>query len=364
MLEWIYNEDTPDLRQVGINPNYWYPLTQAKRLKRGKTVAVSFAGNALVLARTERGNVFALEDRCAHRQVPLSRGVMRGESLQCYYHSWRYDGSGRCLSIPYLPKGEPRPYGVRSYPCRDAYGHIFVFPGEANLADQVPFPILPTWGSLRHKTMYFSRHVNCHYSFMHENLMDMNHQFLHRRLMGDINATAIDTRRGDDWLEVDYRFESTGGTPHFGARFMVRDKAEDPSARRYDIMTIKTKYPYQTLRVRPPESTEPAFDLWTAYVPVDGEQRINHSFGLLMIRKPSIPGLIYLLWPFMRYFTQAIFRQDRQAVEAEQRAHDLQGGDWNHEVFPLIRELKGLLTRCGVPLKPGRTVNAQSKTAA
>ena len=34
--------------------------------------------------------------------------------------------------------------------------------------------------------MTYSRTVNCHYSFLHENLLDMNHQFLHRGVVGRI----------------------------------------------------------------------------------------------------------------------------------------------------------------------------------
>jgi hypothetical protein len=35
-------------------------------------------------------------------------------------------------------------------------------------------------------------------------------------------------------------------------------------------------------------------------------------------------------------------------IEAEQRAHDLQGGDWNREVLPFILDLRKLLIARGV----------------
>ena len=38
-----------------------------------------------------------------------------------------------------------------------------------------------------------------------------------------------------------------------------------------------------------------------------------------------------------------------EIVEMEQAAHDAQGGDWNNEVFPPIRELRAVLERCGAP---------------
>ena len=106
-----------DLRRVGIHPDYWYPLAWSHEVKRGKTHGVTFAGEPIVLARTESGKVFALEDRCAHRQVPLHQGVVEGESIRCGYHGWTYDCSGKCIDVPYLGR-ERLPNGVRSYPCR------------------------------------------------------------------------------------------------------------------------------------------------------------------------------------------------------------------------------------------------------
>jgi hypothetical protein len=51
------------------------------------------------------------------------------------------------------------------------------------------------------------------------------------------------------------------------------------------------------------------------------------------------------------WFTENIFREDKDNVEHEQRAYDAQGADWNNEVFPPIKDLRGVLARCGVPMK-------------
>ena len=94
-------------------------------------------------------------------------------------------------------------------------------------------------------------------------------------------------------------------------------------------MTIRTQYPYQTLNIVRGGADEPAFDLWVVYVPYDKEQRSHISCGMLMIEKPPIPGLIHALWPLIRRFAESVFTEDRMAVEAEQKAHDEQQGDWN-----------------------------------
>lgn len=338
-----------DLRRVGLHPDHWVPLAQSRQLARGKALGVRFAGEPIALARSESGRVFALEDRCAHRQLPLSMGVVEGEHLRCAYHAWRYRCDGRLSGIPYLPKGARPPRGVRSYPCREAYGHVFVFPGDPERAPQVPFPEIPQWDAPSHAVMYFAREVACHYSFMHENLMDMNHQFLHRGILGRIQPTLLGYERGDTWIEARYAFEHRGGRRDRGAEFLSGRRARRREAERPDVVTIRTAYPYQTLSVRKHEAREPSFELWAVYVPVDAAQRRHHSFGMLMIRKPPLPGAIHLLFPFIRRFAEAVFTEDRMAVEAEQRAWDAQGGDWNHEVHPLILDLRALLIRNGVP---------------
>lgn len=340
---------TRDLRKTGIDPEHWYPLLRSRALKRGAAVGVSFAGEPIVLVRTETGAVFALEDRCAHRQVPLHAGVVAGERLQCCYHGWTYDCTGRCVNVPYL-RGRTLPNGVRSYPCREDYGLIFVKPGGAD--PDGGFPDIPVWRDRRYRTRYLDRRVACHYSFMHENLMDMNHQFLHRRLMGRIKARVLDVRNEAGRVAVDYTFSRTAGRRNIGERFMVgRQRTDGGSGRDHDLMTIATEYPYQVLTYRSAGSDEPALVLWNVYVPVDREQRQNHTFGLMMIRRPPIPGLVHLMWPFIVWFTEGIFAEDRWVVEEEQKAFDRQGADHNREVSPVILALRELLRERGIAME-------------
>ncbi|HXZ10696.1 MAG TPA: aromatic ring-hydroxylating dioxygenase subunit alpha [Paraburkholderia sp.] len=334
-----------DLRRVPIHPDHWYPLAWSREVKRGKTHGVHFAGQPIVLVRTESGSVFALEDRCAHRQVPLHAGVVKGESIRCCYHGWTYDCTGRCIDVPYLGR-ERLPNGVRSYPCREKEGLIFVFPGDPALADERPLPALGSVADKAYKTRRFGREVKCHYSFMHENLMDMNHQFLHRRQMGQMRARSLGRQRGEDWVEVDYTFARMEGKQPVGEALVFGQSRRTGSQNDKDVMTIRTCYPYQTLQIRTTDKTL-VMDLWIAYVPLDAEQRTNRTFGLLSIKKPGIPGALDLAWPLLVWFTERIFKEDREIVEAEQAAHDKQGSDWNHEVFPVILELRDLLRERG-----------------
>ena len=151
-------------------------------------------------------------------------------------------------------------------------------------------------------------------------------------------------------MEAGYLFTHTGGSRNRGAGLLAGEglTASDSS----DVVTIRTEYPYQTLDLVPKGAARPAFRLWVAYVPEDAAQRTCHVYGLLMIEKPAIPGLLPLARPLIRRITERVFAEDRKAVEAEQRAWDEQGEDRNHEVFPLILDVRDVLRTNGIPLTP------------
>ncbi len=344
-----------DLRQVGAHPDHWYPLAWSHELKVGRALGRAFAGEPIVLYRGASGRVFALEDRCAHRQVPLHLGVVAGDSLKCHYHGWTYDSCGKCVNVPYL--GSVRlPNGVKSYPAREVDGLIFVFPGSPELAESRLPTRLGAFQRPDYKTRRLNREVACHYSFMHENLFDMNHQFLHRKQMGSIRANCLGRNSGEHWAEVEYSFSRTAGRQSIGESVIVDllRKRGSPKKDFSDHMRIRTDYPCQSLRVWVgrdiAETTDPVLEVWLCYTPLDVAQRTNRTFGYLSVKKPRIPGIIHVVWPFVVWFTENIFREDKHIVEHEQRAYDAQGTDWNNEIFPALQDLRGVLARCGRPI--------------
>jgi phenylpropionate dioxygenase-like ring-hydroxylating dioxygenase large terminal subunit len=342
-----------DLRRMGAHPDYWYPLAWSKELAPGRAIGRRFGGDPIVLYRGAGGRVFALEDRCAHRQVPLHLGVVNGDELKCHYHGWSYDCHGKCVSVPYLGK-ERLPNGVRSYPVCEVDGIILVFPGDPALAQSRQPASLGSFARKDYKTRPLYREVACHYTFMHENLFDMNHQFMHRKQMGSIKASCIGRDHGDKWAQVEYSFARTAGKTSLGEAVIVDlvrkrgEKKKDFS----DHMRIRTDYPSQSLKVwvgRDIKVTQdPVLDVWLGYTPWDAEQRTNRTYGYLSVKKPPVPGLIHAVWPFVVWFTENIFREDKDIVEHEQRAWDAQGSDWNNEVFPALRDLRAVLSRCGL----------------
>ncbi|WP_230975879.1 Rieske 2Fe-2S domain-containing protein [Acetobacter garciniae] len=341
-----------DLRRVDCDPNFWYPVAWSRKVRPGKAFAARYAGHPIALIRPEHGPVYALEDRCAHRQVPLSKGVVDEEGcVKCCYHGWAFDRQGKCVTVPYLNReGVGRP--VRAYPCREKDGLIFIFPGDAALADHVPVPDVAQVGNPEFKTRTFSPRLKCHYTFMHENLMDMNHQFLHRRQMGSITARFLGQDEGEGFLEARYSFARKGGNQPL-AEALIFGRHHDLQGREQpveEVVSIRTTYPYQTLKIHDKDG-DLIMDLWACYLPLGEAQQVTQAFGLLSVKKPKWAFLLDLAWPALGLFTHRIFEEDREIVEMEQNAWRELGGDHNVEVFPVVRKLRALLAASGVPNK-------------
>jgi nitrite reductase/ring-hydroxylating ferredoxin subunit len=120
----------------------WWPLSLIEDVTRERPLGVTLGSAPIVLFRDARGTVCALEDRCAHRRVPLSLGRMTREGrLQCGYHGWTYDGeTGVCSAIPHLGEGTPIPklYRVSSYRAVEHNGFVYVWTGEHECAPELP----------------------------------------------------------------------------------------------------------------------------------------------------------------------------------------------------------------------------------
>ncbi len=164
------------------------------------------------------------------------------------------------------------------YAVREAYGLVFVFPGDAEKAPVTALPELPAFGSPKYRTMTFSRTVRCHYSFMHENLLDMNHQFLHQGVVGRLHPQLLGYEIGARSVEAQYLFTHDGGKRNRSAGMLAGEGIGGRASS--DVMTIRTQYPYQTLDLVPENADHPAFRLWAAYVPEDAEQRTCRAYGL------------------------------------------------------------------------------------
>ena len=80
----------------------WFAVARSDRLGK-KPIAVTVLDRPVVLARMENGELLALEDRCPHRQAPLSAGCVKANGIACPYHGWEFSADGALQSIPGMP---------------------------------------------------------------------------------------------------------------------------------------------------------------------------------------------------------------------------------------------------------------------
>ena len=174
--------------------NAWYVACTPDELAPGAPLGRQICGEPMVFFRNRQGQVAALEDFCPHRGAPLSLGFLREGELVCGYHGLTLDCSGRPASMPGQDVG--RFPAARSFPTLERYGFIWVWPGDAALADagklrHLPWAESPDW---RYGGGRF--HIQCDYRLMVDNLMDLTHEtYVHATSIGqkEIDEAPVNT---------------------------------------------------------------------------------------------------------------------------------------------------------------------------
>lgn len=166
-----------------------YELSQAK----DALLARSLGGEPIVLYRKPDGGVVAMEDRCCHRQAPLSLGSKEGDAIRCGYHGMKFGPDGVCLEIPGQSMIPPKAQ-VRTYPVIEKDNWIWVWLGDPAKADpaHICFAVGPSEPGWNLRTAKLS--VNTNYRFEIANLTDLTHiTWVHRKTLGGTDA----------WIEAD-----------------------------------------------------------------------------------------------------------------------------------------------------------------
>lgn len=173
--------------------NTWYAAGWSNELGRNLT-ARTILNEPIVLFRTESGQAVALADRCAHRFVPLSRGKLKGDVLECGYHGLCYDATGACISNPHGDHMIPRAARVKNYRLAERDGIAWIWMGDPALADESKIRDFSQFGSPKQFTSVAGYlHVNANYQLISDNLLDLTHgQYLHPMFTNPAGPAAFE----------------------------------------------------------------------------------------------------------------------------------------------------------------------------
>jgi phenylpropionate dioxygenase-like ring-hydroxylating dioxygenase large terminal subunit len=289
-------------------PNQWYVLLESKQVK-DRPVGVTRLGEKLVFWRDGTGRVSCLRDRCPHRGVELSLGKVVDGHIQCPFHGFEYDASGRAVLIPANGRDTPVPKAIRaeSYPTHEAHGFIWVWWGDDPPGDLAPARFFDDLdASFTYKTVYDP--WRAHYARVIENQLDVVHlPFIHHNTIGRGGRTVVDGP-ALEWLDDDrfylyvYNRVDDGTPPRRASELPV----PEPSGFRLEFI-----FP----------------NLWqnrlgddarivAAFVPVDGEHTLLYlRFYQRFVTVPLLRDLVS--WAAMPFNLQ-VAHQDRRVVETHQ----------------------------------------------
>lgn len=173
--------------------NQWFVVLESAEVKT-QPVGVMRLGEKMVFWRDSSGKVHAAADRCPHRGVALSAGKIQADHLQCPFHGFEFDETGKCVLIPANGRDGVIPNAMRlkTYPTYEAHGFIWVWWGSPAPAD---LPVPEFFDNLDDTYSYGSARDpwHAHYSRVIENQLDVVHlPFIHHSTIGRGNRTVVD----------------------------------------------------------------------------------------------------------------------------------------------------------------------------
>jgi len=147
----------------------------------------------IVMFRRSDGGIAALEDRCPHRLLPLSKGKRIGDTVQCGYHGLTFDGTtGKCTRVPGQSNLPASAY-VETYPTEERHGIVWIWMGDPARADRakifdMPEFTAPGWAVHHGDALY----LKSNYLNVAENLVDPAHvSFVHPTTLGNAASENV-----------------------------------------------------------------------------------------------------------------------------------------------------------------------------
>ncbi len=285
--------------------NQWYVILESKELKKHKPLRIKRFNEHLALWRGNNGEVCCIADSCCHRGVSLSCGKIVNGELECPFHGFVYDKTGKINLIPANGKLKPVPetMKVQSYKSHEAYGLIWLWYGEAEKATEKPF-FFEELGDFSYST--FKDHWNVHYSRSIENQLDVVHlPFVHRTTIGSGKKTLVNgpvvVREGE---LITFYVNN------------IKDDGKTISLKPDEIVDYKQLF---QLRFHFPNIWQNFISnkirAFAAFVPVDDENSIVYiRYYQKMIRIPILRGLFNYIG---KISSIVILRQDKRVVETQ-----------------------------------------------
>jgi renierapurpurin 18,18'-hydroxylase len=325
------------IREVGINRNYWYPVSWADQLNPGQIIPVTIWEEAIAVYRDNHGKVYAMEDACPHKGVALHKGELTNNHITCPYHGWEFNGEGECVKIPYYPPDQKLPCAnAKTYPIKEKYNIIWVFPGDKKLAETSPFPEVPEYDNPDWITIFIPGHFQAHFSICNENTMDVFHGHLHKNLQGWFDPILLKLNQTENSVKASYQVSYKGVLSKF---LGLSNQSNGVTTR---TISINYNYPHYN------STLEGVSSIYLMRLPVGPLETKSFSMLFLKVRitqwilKPFRKQVSLLIWNLL---LKNFLDQDLEMIESEQKTYLANPYRRYVEVNPAIIALQRVIFR-------------------
>ena len=177
---------------------FWQPVGCSYELVPGRALPVRILGEDFTLYRGASGAPYLIGSRCAHRGTQLSVGSIEGECIRCFYHGWKYDGSGQCVEQPAEGESFADKIRIPGYPVKEYIGLIFAYLGGSN---PPPLPSYPRFENPETSLDVAALRRICNYFNNIDNSLDNAHvRFVHQRHRDSVDDHVV---LGDPVISVE-----------------------------------------------------------------------------------------------------------------------------------------------------------------
>ena len=325
------------VREVGINGNYWYAIAWATDLKPAKILTATIWQQSIALYRDRQNQIQAVENVCPHKGVSLDTGRVKGDAISCPYHGWEFNGQGECIDIPYFPPDQKLPcVQMRSFPVQEKYGLIWVFPGDRAMAETQPLIEIPEYDDPNWLLIPIGANFKAHFSICNENTMDVFHGHLHKNLQGWFDPVLLKLRETENSVNAEYRLSYTG----FVSQLLGLSQAADRVTTK--VISVDYCYPHYISHLPGISS------LYLMRLPISPQE--SRSFSLLFLKLGLPHWLLTMLRPILQplilnLLVLRFLRQDIEMIESEQENYLKNPQRRYVEVNPAIVAVQRLVVR-------------------
>ena len=302
--------------------NAWYVACTPDEIAAGP-LGRKVCGESMAIYRGEQGRVAAVEDFCPHRGAPLSLGRVKDGVLVCGYHGLHMGCDGKTVSMPgQRVRGFP---AIRSYPVEERYGFIWVWPGDAALADKDAIPQQDWYGNPEWAFGGGRFHIACDYRLMIDNLMDLTHEtYVHASSIGqkEIDEVPCKTTVAGDSVTTSRFMDNIEPPPFWKMALRGNNLADDVPVDRWQIcrftppasVMIEVGVAHAGHGGYDAPNTHKAYSVVVDFMTPETETSIHYFWGMARKFNPTDAALT----DSIRAGQHTIFSEDLQMLELQQ----------------------------------------------